>query len=397
MKQLLLLYTFLLLPWSLSAQAPVLSGKSQPFTLDFKPATNVPVAKAESVNGIKILWMEPITFSSTTDKKVINIKIGINSENKVTSITLYLNDEPVQQRGVRTSKKTDFDEVFEADISLKNGDNRLRLVVETIGGKGTSERVVTYQRAVGEEMYASRTDYALLFAINEYNEWKPLINPVKDAETIAEELEKTYGFKVDLVLNPTADEVMSKLREYSLKSYFPKDQLFIFFAGHGHFDEAFGEGYIVAKDSRNNDKSMNSYIAHSRLRSVVNNIPSDHILLVMDACFGGTFDPLIAKGGHRGADEDFVLTTTEMIERKLRFKTRRYMTSGGKEYVPDGRPGSHSPFARKFLEALRSYGGKDKILTINEIQTYLEMIRPEPRSGEFGENEPGSDFIFVAK
>jgi hypothetical protein len=52
---------------------------------------------------------------------------------------------------------------------------------------------------------------------------------------------------------------------------------------------------------------------------------------------------------------------------------------------------------RKFLEALRSYGGKDKIITIAEILTFLETINPQPHYGEFGSNEPGSDFLMISK
>jgi hypothetical protein len=57
----------------------------------------------------------------------------------------------------------------------------------------------------------------------------------------------------------------------------------------------------------------------------------------------------------------------------------------------------HSPFVRKFLEALRSYGGKDKIITLAEIMIHLETISPQPHYGEFGSNEPGSDFLLIAK
>jgi hypothetical protein len=43
-------------------------------------------------------------------------------------------------------------------------------------------------------------------------------------------------------------------------------------------------------------------------------------------------------------------------------------------------------------------GGTDQILTINEILPYLEKIKQhEPRTGDFGYNEKGSDFIFIAK
>ena len=112
--------------------------------------------------------------------------------------------------------------------------------------------------------------------------------------------------------------------------------------------------------------------------------------------FGGTFDPIIAKS--RGAESANELSQTEYLVRKLSYKTRKYITSGGKEYVSDGIPGKSSPFASKLLEALKSNGGADGILTINEINSYLEKIKSnEPRSGDFGDGEKGSDFVFVAK
>ncbi len=101
---------------------------------------------------------------------------------------------------------------------------------------------------------------------------------------------------------------------------------------------------------------------------------------------------------HRGAPEQYAdISTDEFVERKLKYKTRLYLTSGGKEYVPDGRPGFHSPFARRFIESLRHYGGADGVLTTSEIMQFVEKVNPQPRFGEFGNNEPGSDFILVVK
>jgi hypothetical protein len=242
-----------------------------------------------------------------------------------------------------------------------------------------------------------RTDYALIIATNDYTEWEDLTNPVFDANTIAQELTDHYGFKVEKLINPTTGQIISKIREYGKRSYLPTDQLFIFLAGHGQFDEVFADGYIVGKNSKLNDEAKESYISHSNLRTIVGNIPCGHIFLTMDVCFGGTFDRAIAK---RGVDDDNMyseLASSEFIDRKLRFKTRIYITSGGKNYVQDGRPGAHSPFARKFLEALRNYGGRDKVLTTQEIWNYLETLPMEPHRGEFEGNEPGSDFVFVAK
>jgi len=171
----------------------------------------------------------------------------------------------------------------------------------------------------------------------------------------------------------------------------------VFFAGHGIYDEVFREGYVISRDSRMDDLGKTSYLSHSILRTMINNIRCEHIFLVMDVCFGGTFDPHLATAAHRGGGMYADISTMEFVERKLKYKTRLYLTSGGNEYVPDGRPGFHSPFARRFIESLRFYGGEDGVLTTFEILQFVEKVNPQPRFGEFGDNEPGSDFILVLK
>jgi hypothetical protein len=234
----------------------------------------------------------------------------------------------------------------------------------------------------------------LLFATNKYDHWNDLANPVDDATTIATELKEKYGFEVDLVENPTVEEIWEKLREYNERKFAPQDQLLIFFAGHGHYDESFGEGYVVARNSLHNDVSRTTYLSHNRLRGVINNISCNHILLTMDVCFGGTLDPVVASS--RGAMEHEV-SINDMLVRKWGYRTRKYLTSGGKEYVSDGIPGKHSPFAAKLIESLRSMGGDDRILTLAELQANLEKLKQLPRFGSFGADESLSDFVFVGE
>lgn len=186
-----------------------------------------------------------------------------------------------------------------------------------------------------------------------------------------------------------------KLREYAERKYNPLDQLFIFIAGHGFYDDTFKEGFVVPRESLQNDPGRTSYIRHSELRSAINNNPCEHIFLVMDVCFGGTFDDLAAS---RGENEVYgEPSQSEMIMKKLQFKTRKYLTSGGKEYVSDGVAGKHSPFAKQFIDALDTKGGNDGILTLNELLTYVDRLKTAPQYGKFGGDKPGSDFVFVVK
>ena len=258
-------------------------------------------------------------------------------------------------------------------------------------------KVVVGATSLADASKLERTDYALVFATDDYDNWSDLVNPVFDSRTIAEELKKIYKFKVEIVENATQAEILKKLREYGEKQYKPLDQLFIFFAGHGTYDQTFGEGFVVTRESMLNDEGKTTYLSHNRLRSIINNVPCEHIFLAMDVCFGGTFDAALASA--RGMDEEVYReqSQAEFLTRKLTYKTRKYLTSGGKTYVSDGIKGQHSPFAKSFLAALDSQGGKDGILTIQEIFSYVEKLKNPPKLGEFGDNAPGSDFLFLVK
>lgn len=355
--------------------------------------------KIETFSPPGITWFKPVNAQSTLYRKSLTVEAGLNSTSELGTVSLYLNGDLIRQAQCSTlPAENGYSAIFRQELDLKSGDNEIKILVKNTNGTLTEETRKVLVNVQEETEKKQGTDYALLFATDEYDFWADLTNPVNDARAIAQELREHYGYTVEIVENANKADVLKKLKEYAKREYQPMDQLFIFFAGHGKFDEYFGEGYVVATNSLKDDEGNDSYISQSTLRTIINNIPCEHLFLVMDVCFGGTIDPFIAQGGHRGGTDQYKeLSETEFITRKMRFRTRRYLTSGGKEYVPDGTPGQHSPFARKLLEALRNYGGHDKILTLSEMLIYFERVIPEPRFGEFGTNQPGSDFLFIAK
>lgn len=259
------------------------------------------------------------------------------------------------------------------------------------------EIVGTESRGANPAFRRKGKDYALLFATNDYDHWSHLVNPISDANAIAETLSEYYGFEIEVIPNPTKKQINDTILKYKRKKYSEDDQLFIFFAGHGAFLKELNQGCIVAKDSLpiGDDDLGESYIAHRLLKDIIDLIECKHIFLVIDSCFSGAIDDAVAR---RGDDDEYKdATNPAFIERNMRYPTRRYLTSGGKEYVPDGRPGQHSPFARKLLEALRNGGGQDGILTITGILSYMERVTPEPHHNGWGKDEPGSNFLFIAK
>lgn len=239
-------------------------------------------------------------------------------------------------------------------------------------------------------------DYALLFAADHYKNWGNLNNPVRDMKAIKTILESKYGFELECVEDADGDTVLGKIRTYYKKKFEPDDQLLILFAGHGFYDKVFEEGYLVTFESRapsdKDAEGRKSYLAHSQLRKHINKIPCNHILVIMDVCHGGTFDERVAMRGSSYRE----VSKREFIRRKMRWKTRRYLTSGGNTYVSDGPPGKHSPFAAKLMATLE-HGSEDGILTFSRLSIAVEKMKPEPCAGHFGDSDQNSDFLFIEK
>jgi hypothetical protein len=392
MKKLALITTSLLL--STLSYGQLVSDETNAIHLDLGNSSE------ELVKLPEIEWVFPATnYTNSTDRSIA-FKARFSSSSEIVDAKINFRRE--KDGKVIVSRTLDLPEnryqfILEQTMNLQDGENIISFEsTNADGGKVESFRsVLVGFDAISKAIDINRKDYGLFIATDKYDHWSDLVNPVFDSETIAKELNDIYGFETELIADPGQEDILIKLKEYATRKYRPQDQLLIFIAGHGQFDESFGEGYLVTKGSIRDDPAKTTYIAHSTLRTYINNIPCDHILLVMDVCFSGTFDPVIAAS--RGDDVYSEINDSELLVRKLSKVTRRYLTSGGKEYVSDGIPGKHSPFAQRFLEVLRSRGGEDRIVTLTEMYPTMQRLKTLPRTGEFGKNEKDSDFVFVVK
>ncbi len=301
---------------------------------------------------------------------------------------------------------------FSATIPVNEGENTIYFVAKDAGNNETKKiyKYIAYvspkngaltQIATTEKNELKNLigkNYALLIGIDQYMHWDRLNNPVRDVNAIAHELKNVYNFETDLLINPRSkSEIEQKIIEWASRNYQYNDQLFIFIAAHGFFIPYLEKGFIIPYDGlpAHMEKEGSSWISHDFIRNTLERSNSHHVFLVMDACFSGTFSPAIAR--NRGAAE-LSLSIREMVARKYLLKTRKYLTSGGKEYVSDGLPGAHSPFAAKLLEALRSRGKySNGLLTINDIRRAIQNLTPQPHSGDFphSSGDPEGDFFFI--
>ncbi|RYD91233.1 MAG: caspase family protein, partial [Sphingobacteriales bacterium] len=236
--------------------------------------------------------------------------------------------------------------------------------------------------------------------------WDALKNPVYDATEVAEVLQNDYGFTTTLLKDPPLDSIYAALIRY-YRTLQPKDQLLIYFAGHGDFDEQLmDDGFIVCSDSKpvDEDPVRNSYLQHSRLKKMINKIPARQTLVVLDICHGGSFDDGVLgkrEGNNSNISNRNVL---QFLRDKAQYQTRLFLSSVGKESAFDGRAGKHSPFANLLLQILRARGeGTNGIITLSDIYAVLqkqslnetESLRIAPYKAGFGSNDALSEFILI--
>ncbi len=243
-------------------------------------------------------------------------------------------------------------------------------------------------------------DYALLFAVQTYDDPKlnTLKYPIENAKDIKTELETNYDFEVELVTNPTKRQIRNKLNEYETKfangTFNKEGQLFLFFTGHGEKESS--NSFFLPKDAKTDDLESTAF-SYDLWRKNIDGMSCKHILVAIDACKSGLFDPESNKGDIFGLTRPGELTEREkLILKTAELKTRLFVSSG----ISDASTPDKSAFAYQFLNALRSKGNSqqasDNVLTINELNTFLELATPKTGGGKFGENQAGSSFLFIS-
>ena len=241
-------------------------------------------------------------------------------------------------------------------------------------------------------------DYALFFAVDSYDDpgWTDLKNPIRDAEAIAKELEEVYEFETIVYRNPTKNQMLRTILSWQKRRFAEDGQLFVFVSGHGTFNEGLSQGHFIPKNGKYQDDFNETHIELSALGNAVTKIPCEHILLAIDACYSGTIDEEIAfkgKPGGRLKSPSFD-ERQRTIDLQLRNKTRRLLTSGGRERTPDGK--DHSPFSSAILKTLReAYIQGDGMVLFTDMLGELERVSPLPHQGKLIGHE-GGGFVFIS-
>ena len=285
--------------------------------------------------------------------------------------------------------------IFQYNVSLIKGDNSIGLVA--INNKGvmneqklvincTSANALAQGQAV-PEIFKGRY-FALLIGVSDYldPDIPDLENPVKDAENLYNVLISKYTFEkenIDFLKNPTYSELIGTFDSLVLKLT-SDDNLLIFYAGHGRWDEKGKVGSWFPSDASRN--ITHNWFRNSVLRDYLGSIATRHTLLIADACFSGA----IFKS--RAAFTE----PSQGVEKLYKLPSRKAMTSGILQEVPD-----ESAFLKYLVNRLTD--NEEKFLSSEElfIRFKSAVMDNSPNVPQFGViqnvGDEGGDFIFIKK
>ncbi len=231
--------------------------------------------------------------------------------------------------------------------------------------------------------------YALIIGVSDYADDRlDLDKPAGDAQKLRQILISNYTFSdstVQLLINPTRQNILLSL--YHLRKIVSSnDNLLIFYAGHGFWDEAARQGYWWARDASANDPS--NWLSNSDLREQIRSITSGHTLLISDACFSG--------GIFRTRSANSIQDAALDIQILYKLPSRRAITSGTMTTVPD-----KSVFFEYLVKRLAD--NQEEFMTSQQLfdsfrQAVINNSMVVPQDGIIAEaGDEGGDFIFIRR
>jgi hypothetical protein len=197
---------------------------------------------------LKINYANSVSEAFKTEEKEITITGQVTDDGGV--FDLFVNDKEVVFRS---------DGEFMAKIPLAPDINLVRIVARD-KQMVTSEKVLYIERLISdkfpveEDNFSAVNFHALLISVGQYQDpaITDLDQPISDASKLREILIKKYSFpekNVNWLQNPDRESLIVAFDDLG-KTLTREDNLLIFYAGHGYWNENLEVGYWMPSDSK---------------------------------------------------------------------------------------------------------------------------------------------------
>jgi TPR repeat protein/uncharacterized caspase-like protein len=305
--------------------------------------------------GPTIEVVDPPVISGTRGLSVLKVSAGIMGQQrdivgKVTApagvLTFTVNDraEKLDEHGlfrvpVMVWAATVPVKVVAVDRQGKSANVELQLTVDT---------PPPGQAVKSKTSIAFGTYHALVIGNTRYTRWPSLNTPEQDARGVAELLSKKYGFKTKVLLDATRYDILQALNDLR-KILTDNDNLLVYYAGHGHWEQQIQRGYWVPVDSET-DSDVN-WISTVAITDVLSAMSARHVLIVADSCYSGALTRSALARLETGMSNE---ARDHWLKSMAEKRSRTVLSSGGLQPVLDEGGGNHSVFAKAFLDVLTS-------------------------------------------
>jgi len=371
--------------------------------------------EARPMPGPKIEIIEPpLVMSKTRGVQIVEVRYGVVDRDIIgkveapaglMSLTVNGRDQKVKDMGL-----------FRTRIPVVRSGSTVRIVaVDKQGQRAAMEFVLASDRdsgsdASGSEVSTSGTSgssehfdidfgrfYALVIGNTNYTNLPRLESAKKDAIEVADLLKSKYGFTTTLLLDANRYQILSELNRLR-KNLTEKDNLLVYYAGHGELDKVNMRGYWLPINSEM--ESTANWISNVALTDIINIMSAKQVLVVADSCYSGIMTRSSLTSLAAGRSEQ---ARREWLKKMAKMRSRMVLTSGGLKPVLDAGGGEHSVFARAFLQVLEENDsllvGQDLYNQVSLRVSYavstigMEQV-PEYAPLKFAGHETG-DFFFV--
>ena len=275
--------------------------------------------------------------------------------------------------------------VFVRQISLKEGLNRIFVRVANDVGADSDEISIRFKGSVlPEARYL-----AMIVGVQQYPRMPDhdLRSPIQDARNLRDVLVSNYTFEpndVKFLQNPDRQVIIDSFGELR-KEVRESDNVLIFYAGHGMWDDNSKTGYWLPSDATQG--SIAQWLTNADIRDAIKRLAARHVLLIADACFAGS---ILAQT--RGLP-----TSIDAIPRLNERKSRKAMTSG-LTVTPDD-----SPFLKYLLKALKE--NREHYLSADALfNQFKDAVIVNSATNSIPEysilqsaDDEGGEFIFVRR
>ncbi len=367
------------------------------------------VAKADDAAAPPSIQLidPPLLAVRSAETNRIPVKRGLKRRTVVGRVMAPAGLYSLNINGARA--KHDGKGMFETDVLLGTEETPVNVVAIDRQGRRTSLTFSLVTQAGEQPLVAKRINplkgadigryHALIIGNQDYDTLPDLDTAIADAEAVAKILREKFDYKVTLLRNANRYQVLSALNKLR-KQLTEKDNLLVYYAGHGELDRVNLRGHWLPVDAEAHNTA--NWISNVSITDILNAMSVRHVLLVADSCYSGALTRSALSQIESGKSDE---ARSHWLKTLSKMRSRTALTSGGLAPVLDGGGGGHSVFAKSLLTVLRKLDDVtegQRVYRQVSAQVAFEATRyeveqvPEYAPIKYAGHEAG-DFLFIPK